>query len=407
MSDIFFDELGLPRPDRSLGVGSGTHAEQQAKAMIEFEKACVEYRPDLVVVVGDVNSTLACAITAKKLCIPVAHVEAGLRSRDWKMPEEINRLLTDAISDYLFTPSRDADENLLKEGVDAERIHFVGNVMIDCLLTLLPQAERRNTLASFGVEPGRYATLTLHRPSNVDDPEVFRGIVEVLVELSRSMPIVWPIHPRSRKNLERFGLFDKIASCADLRLTGPVGYLDMLALNQRARMIVTDSGGLQEEAGLVVQEKKTEAPRPTGFKALLASFFTPMVLRYAVPALGLVVMTSIAVVVLRDSTTQKNAATQSVALNETAKVAPELRESDRSNSNALANDSGGKKPQAEQPRDVKAPAKTGETESAKESPEAKREPTATSHSPERTRPSRRVSSATGCCPSASTRPQNA
>jgi len=232
-------------------VGSGTHAEQTAKVMIEFEKACVEYRPELVVVVGDVNSTLACAITAKKLCIPVAHVEAGLRSRDWKMPEEINRVLTDAISDYLFTPSRDADENLLKEGVDAERIHFVGNVMIDCLLTLLPQAERRNTLASFGVEAGRYATLTLHRPSNVDDPEVFRGIVEVLAELSRTLPVIWPIHPRSRKNLEQFGLFDKIASCADLKLTGPVGYLDMLALNQRARMIVTDSGGLQEEATIL------------------------------------------------------------------------------------------------------------------------------------------------------------
>jgi len=251
MSEIFFEELGLPRPDRSLGVGSGTHAEQTAKVMIEFEKACVEDRPDLVVVVGDVNSTLACAITAKKLCIPVAHVEAGLRSRDWTMPEEVNRIVTDAVSDFLFTPSRDADKNLLKEGVAAERIHFVGNVMIDCLLALLPKAERRDTLASFGVEAGRYATLTLHRPSNVDDPDVFRGIVEVLVELSRSLSIVWPIHPRSRKNLERFGLLDKIANCAGMKLTGPVGYLDMLALNRGARLIITDSGGLQEEATIL------------------------------------------------------------------------------------------------------------------------------------------------------------
>jgi UDP-N-acetylglucosamine 2-epimerase (non-hydrolysing) len=251
MSDIFFEELELPRPDRFLGAGSGSHAEQTAKIMIEFEKTCVEDRPDLAVVVGDVNSTLACAITAKKLCIPVAHVEAGLRSRDWTMPEEVNRVVTDAISDYLYTPSRDADENLLKEGVAAARIHFVGNVMIDSLLTLLPKAERRDTLASFGIEAGRYATLTLHRPSNVDEPEVFKGIVEVLAELSRSLPIVWPIHPRSRKNLERFGLMQTVERCAGIKLHGPVGYLDMLALNRRARLIITDSGGLQEEATIL------------------------------------------------------------------------------------------------------------------------------------------------------------
>jgi len=248
MSDVFFKELGLPLPDRSLGVGSGTHAEQTAKVMIEFEKACLEDEPDLVVVVGDVNSTLACAITAKKLCIRVAHVEAGLRSRDWTMPEEINCIVTDAVSDFLFTPSRDADRNLLQEGVAPERIHFVGNVMIDCLLTLLPKAAERNNPAAFGVEAGRYAILTLHRPSNVDDPDVFDGILDVLAELSQTLPIIWPIHPRSRKNLERFGLLGKIDNCAGLKLTAPIRYLDMLALNRQARLIITDSGGLQEEA---------------------------------------------------------------------------------------------------------------------------------------------------------------
>ncbi|HXG51584.1 MAG TPA: UDP-N-acetylglucosamine 2-epimerase (non-hydrolyzing) [candidate division Zixibacteria bacterium] len=248
MSEIFFDELGLPQPDRFLGVGSGSHAEQTARIMVEFEKVCVEDRPDLVVVVGDVNSTMACAITAKKLGIAVAHVEAGLRSRDWTMPEEINRVVTDAVADLLFTTSRDADENLLKEGVAAERIHFVGNVMIDCLLALLPRAEGRGTFERFGVEPGGYATLTLHRPSNVDDPEVLEGIVEVLMEVSRGLPIVWPVHPRARKSLEAFRLAERVERCPGIRLAQPLGYLDMLALSRNARLILTDSGGLQEEA---------------------------------------------------------------------------------------------------------------------------------------------------------------
>jgi len=265
MSDVFFAELELPRPDRFLGVGSGSHAEQTAKVMVEFEKVCVADRPDLVLVVGDVNSTLACALTAKKLCIPVAHVEAGLRSRDWTMPEEINRVLTDALSDLLFTPSRDADENLHQEGAAPERIHFVGNVMIDCLMALLPKAQDRHTLETFGVQAGRYVTLTLHRPGNVDEPEIFRGIVEVLAELSQALPIVWPIHPRSRKNLERFGLLQTVQGCGGMRLVPPVGYLDMLALNQGARMIVTDSGGLQEEATIlkvpcVTLRNNTERP---------------------------------------------------------------------------------------------------------------------------------------------------
>jgi UDP-N-acetylglucosamine 2-epimerase (non-hydrolysing) len=248
MSDVFFRDLELPRPDRFLGVGSGSHAEQTAKVMVAFERVCVEERPDLVVVVGDVNSTMACAITAKKLCIPVAHIEAGLRSRDWTMPEEVNRVVTDAISDLLFTPAREADENLAREGIPPERIHFVGNVMVDCLLAQLPKTEHRNTLQRFGVEAGSYATLTLHRPSNVDVPEVLSGIVDVMIELSRELPIVWPIHPRSSKMLAQSGLLCRIDSTPSFKLIDPLGYLDMLTLTRRARMILTDSGGLQEEA---------------------------------------------------------------------------------------------------------------------------------------------------------------
>ena len=248
MSDVFFQDLDLPRPDRFLGVGSGSHAEQTARVMMAFEQVCVEERPELVVVVGDVNSTMACAITAKKLCISVAHVEAGLRSRDWTMPEEINRVVTDAISDLLFTPSQDADENLLREGIAADRIHFVGNIMIDCLLMQLPKTENRGTLERFGVAAGGYAILTLHRPNNVDDPAIFSGIINVIIELARELPIIWPVHPRSRKMLAELGLMHSVENSCGLKLVEPLGYLDMLAINRRARMIITDSGGLQEEA---------------------------------------------------------------------------------------------------------------------------------------------------------------
>jgi UDP-N-acetylglucosamine 2-epimerase (non-hydrolysing) len=265
MSDVFFRDLELPQPDRFLGIGSGSHAEQTARVMVAFERVCVEERPDLVVVVGDVNSTMACAITAKKLCIPVAHIEAGLRSRDWTMPEEVNRVVTDAISDLLFTPAREADDNLLREGIPPERIFFVGNVMIDCLLAQLPKIEHRDILQRFGVVAGHYAMLTLHRPSNVDVPGVLCGIVEVMIELSRELPILWPIHPRSSKMLEQSGLLDRIERHADFKLTDPLGYLDMLTLTRRARMILTDSGGLQEEATVlgvpcVTLRQNTERP---------------------------------------------------------------------------------------------------------------------------------------------------
>jgi UDP-N-acetylglucosamine 2-epimerase (non-hydrolysing) len=248
MSDVFFRDLEMPQPDRFLGVGSGSHAEQTAKVMLAFEEVCIEEQPGLVVVVGDVNSTMACAITARKLSLAVAHVEAGLRSRDWSMPEEINRVVTDSISDLLFTPSRDADENLLHEGVAPERIHFVGNVMIDCLLAHLPRTDTRDTLRRFGLDSGCYATLTLHRPSNVDDRETLAGIVDVLIEMSQKQPIVWPVHPRSRRMLEQGGLLLRVERSPGLRLIDPVGYVDMLTLNRNARMIITDSGGLQEEA---------------------------------------------------------------------------------------------------------------------------------------------------------------
>jgi len=265
MSDVFFNDLELPRPDIFLGVGSGSHAEQTAKVMISFERACVEERPDLVVVVGDVNSTMACAITSKKLCIPVAHVEAGLRSRDWAMPEETNRIVTDVVSDMLFTTSRDADDNLLREGIPPERIHFVGNVMIDCLLAQLPKTEKRDILQRFGLDKDRYAVLTLHRPSNVDEPRILAGIIDVMCELSQKLAIVWPLHPRSRKSLESLGLLGRCKNSKGLILTDPIGYLDMLTLNRSARMILTDSGGLQEEATVlavpcITLRENTERP---------------------------------------------------------------------------------------------------------------------------------------------------
>ena len=247
MSDVFFQELGLPEPDYHLEVGSGSHGEQTAKVMVAFEKVLLSESPDLVVVVGDVNPTLACALDAAKLCIPVAHVEAGLRSRDRRMPEEINRVLTDAISSFLFTPSRDGDDNLVKEGLPAERIHFVGNVMIDSLRLLEPLADESDVLGRLGVGERGYAVLTLHRPSNVDDEAVLKGILSALDEIQREVPIVFPAHPRTLARLSEFGLQERVAGMEGLHLAEPVSYLDSLKLQKSARMVLTDSGGLQEE----------------------------------------------------------------------------------------------------------------------------------------------------------------
>lgn len=245
MAGGFFTELDLPVPDRNLEVGSATHAVQTAKVMMKFEEVCLEAKPDLVVVVGDVNSTMAAAIVAAKLLIPIAHVEAGLRSFDRTMPEEVNRIVTDRLADLLLTPSRDGDENLRREGVPAERIHFVGNIMIDTLQRHLPLATFDRIRDRVPVEAGRYALLTLHRPSNVDEPDTLRSILAALREIARTLPIVFPVHPRTRARLAEFGME---AAFDGFILTEPLGYIDFLSLSSNARIVLTDSGGLQEES---------------------------------------------------------------------------------------------------------------------------------------------------------------
>ncbi|HWT02292.1 MAG TPA: UDP-N-acetylglucosamine 2-epimerase (non-hydrolyzing) [Pyrinomonadaceae bacterium] len=247
MSDAFFRDLGLPEPDVYLGVGSGSHAAQTAAVMQSFEPVVLREKPDWVLVVGDVNSTLACALVCAKLLVKVAHVEAGLRSRDRTMPEEINRLLTDQISDLLLTPSRDADENLRMEGIPDARIRFVGNVMIDSLFSQLRRAEQSNVREDLHVAGTDYAALTLHRPSNVDDPETFGRILDALDEVSRRLPVIFPVHPRTRKALAEFGLASRVERAPNLRLIEPLGYLDFLRLYSGARLVLTDSGGIQEE----------------------------------------------------------------------------------------------------------------------------------------------------------------
>jgi UDP-N-acetylglucosamine 2-epimerase (non-hydrolysing) len=248
MSDVFFQDLGMPAPDVHLGVGSGTHAQQTAKVMTEIEPVLLREKPDLAVVAGDVNSTLAVALVAAKLGIAVAHVEAGLRARDWSMPEEVNRVLTDRLSDLLFTPSRDGDANLIAEGIEPRRIHFVGNVMIDSLRAALPRARESRIHERLGLRRGGYALATVHRPSNVDEPAALARVVAALSETAVFTPIVFPIHPRTRARIEADGkLRARLAATPGLQLTEPLGYLDFLALVDGARLVMTDSGGIQEE----------------------------------------------------------------------------------------------------------------------------------------------------------------
>jgi len=247
MSDAFFTDLDLPQPDVYLGVGSGSHAVQTAAIMERFEPVVLKEQPDWVLVVGDVNSTIACALVCVKLGVKVAHVEAGLRSRDRTMPEEINRLLTDQIADLLFTPSVDADQNLLAEGIPPERISFVGNIMIDSLFRNLQRACESNIKSEMGLTDRQYAVLTLHRPSNVDNRETFGRILSALEAIASQLPIVFPVHPRTRKTITQFGLAERIASANNLRLIEPLGYLDFLSLYSTARLVLTDSGGIQEE----------------------------------------------------------------------------------------------------------------------------------------------------------------
>jgi UDP-N-acetylglucosamine 2-epimerase (non-hydrolysing) len=244
MSGTFFQELGIRAPDFNLQVGSGSHAEQTARIMLSFEPLCLSQQPDWVVVVGDVNSTIACALTATKLGIRVAHVEAGLRSRDRSMPEEINRICTDSIADALFTTERSGGENLLAEGIPPEKIHFVGNTMIDTLIR-----QRARALAyplPPDLHPGQYAALTLHRPANVDRPEVLRKLLDALLRVADRIPIVFPAHPRTLKNLDRFSLRERI-SHPSIHVVSPMSYLEFIGLVARSRMVLTDSGGIQEE----------------------------------------------------------------------------------------------------------------------------------------------------------------
>lgn len=251
MSELFFSHLGIPRPDINLEVGSGSHAVQTADIMKRFEPVCLDHKPDWVVVVGDVNSTIACALVAVKLGIRVAHVEAGLRSFDRTMPEEINRLLTDAISDLLFVTEPSGLENLKREGVADDKVHFVGNVMIDTLLKARDRAEQSNILDELGLTPRRYATMTLHRPSNVDDAAVFGGILDAVETIAADMPVIFPIHPRTRKNLPKLGLADRVDAISALRLVEPLGYLDFMKLVANCAVALTDSGGIQEETTIL------------------------------------------------------------------------------------------------------------------------------------------------------------
>jgi UDP-N-acetylglucosamine 2-epimerase (non-hydrolysing) len=247
MSDAFFDDLRLPKPDFHLGVGSGSHAEQTAGVMVEYEKILMDTSPDWIVVIGDVNSTVACSLAAKKLCLRVAHLESGLRSGDREMPEEINRLVTDAISDVLWTPSPDANENLSNEGVPDERISYVGNIMIDSYELMRDQIEKAGTREELGLSPKGYAMVTLHRPSNVDHPETLAMLVETLVTVSKDLPLAFAMHPRTRKNLENFDLLDQLTSEKNIIVTEPMSYIRFMSLVREAKLVLTDSGGIQEE----------------------------------------------------------------------------------------------------------------------------------------------------------------
>jgi UDP-N-acetylglucosamine 2-epimerase (non-hydrolysing) len=244
MSEAFFADLGLPAPDEHLGVGSASHAEQTARIMLGFEPVLDRHRPDWVVVYGDVNSTVAAALVAAKKGTRIAHVEAGLRSHDWSMPEEINRVLTDRLADRLLTPSRDADRNLLAEGITPDRIRFTGNVMVDTLLALLDRARALEVPRAFGLEPGRFAFVTLHRPSNVDSAATLAELIGALDDLGREMPVCFAVHPRTRQRMADFGLAPRHPA---VRLLEPLGYLETVGLVERAALVLTDSGGLQEE----------------------------------------------------------------------------------------------------------------------------------------------------------------
>ena len=251
MSDLFFRQLGIPEPDLNLEVGSASHAIQTAEIMKAFEPIVLEHKPAAVLVVGDVNSTIACGMVAVKLGVKLVHVEAGLRSFDRTMPEEINRLLTESISDLLFCTEQSGVDNLAAEGVGADKVFLVGNVMIDTLLKNKAKADQSTILEELGIQPGGYAAMTLHRPANVDDPVVFGRLLDAIEVIQRDMPIIFPIHPRTRKNLAGLGLEQRVEGLANLRLIEPAGYLDFLKLTSSAKLMLTDSGGIQEETTIL------------------------------------------------------------------------------------------------------------------------------------------------------------
>lgn len=247
MSDDFFEDLGLPAPDFHLGVGSGTHAQQTGQVMIEFEKICMTDPPDWIVVVGDVNPTVACSIVGTKLHIPVAHLEAGLRSGDRRMPEEINRLITDSISDVLWTPSLDGDENLLREGVPAEKISRVGNIMMDSFEMMRAKIDVTDTAKELGLATQDFGIVTLHRPSNVDEKASLESLVSGLLEVSEMVPLVFPVHPRTAGRLDEFGLRERLESTGRIKLLEPLSYVPFMNLVTNCKLVITDSGGIQEE----------------------------------------------------------------------------------------------------------------------------------------------------------------
>ncbi len=247
MSDVFFNQLELPKPDYFLGVGGGSHTQQTAKIMIEFEQVMKAEKPDIVLVVGDVNSTIACAMVAVKEHIPVVHVEAGLRSGDRRMPEEINRIMTDCISDQLFVTEIAGMNNLKRESIADEKVHFVGNVMIDSLVYYREKASRLTLLDEMGLKPKSYVLMTMHRPSNVDSEEGLKNILTIIKDTAARKTVLFPVHPRTLKNMETFGLLDELRSLSDVIILEPQGYLEFLYLMENAEIIITDSGGIQEE----------------------------------------------------------------------------------------------------------------------------------------------------------------
>jgi UDP-N-acetylglucosamine 2-epimerase (non-hydrolysing) len=265
MSDAFFEDLKLPKPHVHLGVGSGSHAEQTGKVMIGYEKVCEESRPNWIIVVGDVNSTLACALVAAKLLIPVAHLEAGLRSGDRTMPEEINRIVTDSIADLLWTPSADGDAHLLAAGVPIEKIERVGNIMIDSLELMRPVIEKAGMAAKLDLAHGAFGVVTLHRPSNVDEPKQLALVVDELVAVAARLPLVFPVHPRTRRRLEEFGVGARLDACPAIRVVEPLSYIEFMSLVFDCRLAITDSGGIQEETSYlgipcVTLRENTERP---------------------------------------------------------------------------------------------------------------------------------------------------